>query len=375
MSRPLRVLLLTYHVTEESGGPGVAAAGFARGLAAKGAEVTALALNGPGRWLIDQTSAARDGYVLCRTGAGSLPRKVLALLREIHRMSRTGGFDVIWVNGIWGAQSVAGALWSRWSGVPLVIRPAGSLGTAALGRKTLKKRLYFAAVESRICARAVAVHCMTDREAEELPDHLKSKAFIVPSGVDIPVESERPPENIVGVLARIHPIKNHLAALTAFDQLVQRGHDLRMEFAGSVSDARYADLLVQRVASSPQLKDRVTFLAHVERSLLAALLSRWRVALLLSDQENLGHAVITAAAFGVPTVVSPGVGLGPALVAAGAGRVTPVQEAADALETLLVEPLDRVRGRCRAFAKMFDWPSMSERLLRHLEFATGRARL
>jgi glycosyltransferase involved in cell wall biosynthesis len=115
----------------------------------------------------------------------------------------------------------------------------------------------------------------------------------------------------------------------------------------------------------------VRFLGHVDKDRIPEVVGRWQAALLLSDQENFGHAVIAAAACGVPTVVSPGVGLGPALAAARAGLVAAPGEAAGALAALLDAPPAAREAGARAFAASFGWERCAADLLAHLHRLSG----
>lgn len=367
--QPLRVLLLSYWVTEESGGPGVAAAGFAEGLARLGASVTLIALEGPGgTWIVNERSAAEKGFTLIKIPAGSFAAQTTRMVSTTSRLlGCSSSPTVIWANAIWNPQSlVAGIAGLRWR-VPYVIRPAGSLGHAALARKRAKKWLYLNAVESHVLRGAAGVHCMTRREVDELPPGLRRRAFIVPSGVELPsAEPVSRDPSLVGVLARLHPIKNHERVLDAVEELVRSGRDLRVEFAGSANDAGYEARLKKRVSESTLLASRVQFLGHVMRDRLPEVVKRWRAALLLSDQENFGHAVVTAAAVGVPTVVSPGVGLGPDLETERAGIVASGSEVAGALARLLDGDAEALAHSCKRFASRFAWEACSTALLDHL---------
>jgi D-inositol-3-phosphate glycosyltransferase len=165
----------------------------------------------------------------------------------------------------------------------------------------------------------------------------------------------------------VHPIKRQHAVLDTVEVLLAEGSDVRLEFAGAISDVGYSRQLEARIARSPQLCDRVTFLGHVPRSELPRVASRWRAALLLSEQENFGHAVIDAAALGVPSVVSPGVGIGLELDRAGAGIVAAPDAAANALRRLLQDDRAQLAARCREFARRFAWPQVAADLQRELE--------
>src|SRR5579859_2561766 len=143
--RSLRVLLLSSSLVEEAGGPGVAAAGYAAGLATRGVDVTVVALrNIAGTWLVDETSARSLGYRLIRLNDGSLPTSFVRMTRAVLGL-RDGSprRTIVWANGIWGAQSLTAAALGRRFGWPYIVRPAGSLGIAALRYRRLKKLAYY----------------------------------------------------------------------------------------------------------------------------------------------------------------------------------------------------------------------------------------
>lgn len=233
-----------------------------------------------------------------------------------------------------------------------------------MGYKRVKKRLYYHLVESKAIEHARGIHCMSEKERDELPVEIQARAFIVPSGVEIPtaalVTRER---NLVGVLARIHRIKNHHAVLDTVESLVSRGLDLQVEFAGASNDLAYAEELRARVEGSPTLRGRVRQLGHVEKRDISRVVGRWSAALLLSQQENFGHAVIAAASVGTPTVVSTGVGLGRELERAGAGVVTTLESAGDALRGLLKNAGSAQTNACLAFAARFGWDACARSLM------------
>lgn len=318
-----------------------------------------------GRWLVNEEDASLPYRFRRVRGCGWFERRrnlIDAALGEVRRLRSPS----IWVNGIWGVQSLAGAKVSRLTGAPLVVRPAGSLGRAALRYRQIKKRAYLRLVERPVLERATAIHCMTAQERDELPGWLRAKAFVVPTGVGAlaaSVESqERDGRLVLGVLARIHPIKRQHLVLQAVESLVREGSELTLELAGSTSDEAYRRELEDQVASSSFLRGRVAFLDHVESARVPDVVGRWRIAVLLSEQENFGHAVVTAAALGVPTVVSEGVGLGRDLERARAGRVIDPARADVAIRELLSAPQDSLASCCRRFAADYSWPRCAEAL-------------
>jgi len=375
----MRVVVLSRALLEQVGGPGVATLGFARGLAKMGASVHVVALeDAEGDWMTNEDQARNDGFELHRLKpAPSLPARVAQLMRTVPLSEQR---SVVWVNGVWGPQSIAARLLAAIRGYPYVVRPAGSLGHAALRYRRRKKQLYYSLVERGILRRAAAVHCMSQDELLQLPRELHHLAFVVPTGVEVadaPLPAGDAGRPLVGVLARIHRIKRHHLVLDAIAKLAPDEPGLELELAGSVSDAGYATELRDRVQRSVVLRDRVRFLGHVEPGRVPQIVARWRTALLLSEQENFGHAVIAAAAAGTPTIVSRGVALAQALSASGAGRVVDAEPTAiaSAIRAALAADRGVVRARCVAFAREFSWESCTVALFDRLaRIAQGESR-
>lgn len=382
----LDVLMLSYGVTEEAGGPGVAAAGFARSLSDLGDHVELVALPRAGTWLATAERARSEGYDFRIVRARTRVPQVFELAFLIRRFVRRASSPVVWINGIWGPHSIAASLVCRRARVPYIVRPAGSLGTAALGYRQVKKRAYYAVAERHVLRHAAAIHCMSRVEVDELPGELKSHAFVVPSGV---VSSEssvgsrgradlsrssassapcRGHAHLVGVLARLHPIKRQHLVLGAVERLCRSGVDVAVELAGSSSDDTYEQRLRSLVAGSEVLRGRVRFLGHVASADVPAIVRRWDAALLLSEQENFGHAVLMTCAAGVPAVLSRGVALAEAAEAAGAAVIVPTDESsvAQALRRLLESDGARAQ-RSRDFASSFGWDACAERLHAQLQ--------
>jgi glycosyltransferase involved in cell wall biosynthesis len=385
MSDELDVFMLTYGIVEEGGGPGIAVTGFARALAQRGDRVHVAALARSGRWMVDASIARDGGYELTIGRAEQRAAQIAELIALISRRARTARKPVVWVNGIWGPPSVAAAAVHALTGCPYVMRPAGSLGIVALQYRALKKRIYYQAIERWILRRASRIHCMSDVELRELPEDLRARAFVVPSGVaglDAPVDRVDDGELRIGMLARLDPIKRQHLALDAVELLVAGGLNVTLEFAGDPSVASYSSSLRARVAASDVLRPRVRFLEHVEQSRVPAVLRRWRVGLLLSEQENFGHAALVVAAAGVPLILTHGVAL-----AAGAHRrraAVIAEPNGRAIATAIRQALANEAAMsvsARAYASGFSWDACGEKLHRELDecvrsagFASARGR-
>lgn len=363
-----KVVFINYALTEECGGPGLIMLGFAEALARAGHDVTLIALdNLDGHWLTDERRAAEVGYRYFKIGRAGLPSHSLQLLKLLRRLYATDAPDVVVSCGLWGAPSLALLKLSTERPIKYVVRPAGSLGRAALEYKRAKKLAYYGLLEGHALARSAGILCMSEREREELPKALASRAAVVPAGIELPttVPDLRQRRNCIGILARLHPIKRHHMALDAVEALVRRNVEVQLEFAGDdTSQADYVRALRSRIAASPLLRERVRFHGHVRHERLAETIGHWRAALLLSEQENFGHSVITTASLGIPTIVASGVGLASDVVAANAGaRVSSVDEVVEAVLAELENPVEARAESCRRFARQYSWERRGAELM------------
>jgi glycosyltransferase involved in cell wall biosynthesis len=361
-------VLMSPQVVEESGGLGVAAHGFATSLASLGFDVQLIASFGRHHnWLVDEERARSAGFTLTRIRGANFRARYAAFVDAAS--AQCSPRTVLWVNGIWGPQSLAAWTLHRRFGSPMIIGPAGSLGRAALRYRRWKKAAYYQVIERHILRAAARIHCLSERERQELPPSLKWKAFVAPAGIDLDPAGKRAPAPLptFGVLARIHPIKRQHLLLDAAERLMRSGVSCAVEFAGTTSDQTYADVLHARVAGSDHLRSRVTFHGHVSKSRVQAMVSRWTAACLLSEQENFGHAVLSTTAAGVPTVVSRGVGLAADLERAGAGVVADdVDEIVEGLLGILHEDAAARERACLSFAQNYSWSICGGRLAQEI---------
>jgi glycosyltransferase involved in cell wall biosynthesis len=187
-----------------------------------------------------------------------------------------------------------------------------------------------------------------------------AKIFVVPNGIDcaffrpdaagrarvraewgIP---ERAP--LVGMVARLDPVKNHAAFLAAAAMVAAARADARFVCVGRGEGPYRGELA--RMAQGLGLADRLTWAG--ERSVTSAVHSALDVAVLSSDSESFPNAVAEAMACGTPVVATDTGDL--ALLVGDTGVVVPRRDPA-ALASGILRTLDRLdagdqlRGRTR----------------------------
>ncbi len=290
-----------------------------------------------------------------------------ALKRELHR------FDVVHTHAVF--------LWPLWraaraatrAGIPYVLSPRGMMEKELIRRKsTLLKSIWIGAIERRNLEQARAIHVTSKREADEL----ESFGFSLPEIVEIPNGVDAAPfpppamspalQAAVGdgpfalFLGRIE-WKKGLDRLIDALSLNPKG---RLVIAGNDEQGYQRTLEARAIGRGVQ--DRISFVGPVFGGDKWALLAAAKVLVLTSYSENFGNVVLEALASSCPVLLTPEVGLAPAVATAGVGEVVDGNAFAIAagLDRLLADDAvtDAMRSRARGFASDYSWPAVSARM-------------
>ncbi len=369
----------SYYPAVRYGGPIHSVRGLVAGLAARGHRVTVLTTDrdGPGRLDVPlEQPVPMDGadiwYFPCR----HLER--LAWAPALAGVARrlVPDADVVHLHSVFQWPTSAAARQAERAGVPYLVAPRGMLVADLIRRKNpLVKRAWIRLVERRTLARAAGLHVTAPAEATEaralglaLPE-----AFCVPNGLDLP--NAVPPR--AGVLADLpRPYALFLSRINwkkGLDRLVRAWRDvpgLPLVIAGN--DEEGYQPTIEALARSEGVADRVHFVGPVQGAAKWALYRDAEVFVLPSYSENFGNVVLESLAMGCPVVLTPEVGLAPAVAEAGAGVVVPGDPAAiaAAVRGLLADPDRRARlgeaGRALV-ASRYTWPAVVAQMERVYE--------
>jgi glycosyltransferase involved in cell wall biosynthesis len=233
------------------------------------------------------------------------------------------------------------------------------------------KTLWINLIERATFARAAGVHVTAELEAAELQALRLQLPEIscIPNGVDIPTEhvpmSEGPfahlPPRYVLFLGRISWKKGLDRLVTALQWIP----DIPLVIAGNDDEGYRA--VVETLAKSLGVADRLIFVGPVNDSLKWALYEHAQLFVLPSYSENFGNVVAEAMAMGCPVVVSPEVGIAALVQASGAGVVTDgtPQRLAAAIRGLLADDALRSemgrRGRETARSRL-SWSGVAAQM-------------
>lgn len=291
--------------------------------------------------------------------------------------ARVGEFDVVHTHAVFLWPLWAAARAATRAGVPYVLSPRGMLEKALIERKSRAfKTAWIALIEKRNVQQAAAVHVTSAREAAELAALGFDLPPIVevPNGVDVAgeVDSTNPVASAVRAIVDGGPYVLFLGRVSwkkGLDRLIRAipymTPDLTVVIAGNDEEGLRPALQAQ--ADRLRVGDRVVFTGAVDANAKRALLTRARLLVLPSYSENFGNVVVEAMAAGCAVVVTPEVGIAPAVEAAGAGWVVdgdPETLGSRVAELSANGALRQAMGeRGRATAQReFSWDRVAERM-------------
>jgi glycosyltransferase involved in cell wall biosynthesis len=326
----VRVLHVIPSAAPVDGGPNLAVRAMARGLAARGVEVTVATTNAAGSSSLDVPldSPVIDEGVVYRYFARTVPgswKFSWPLTRWLW--ANASAYDVVHVHALFSYATIPGCRAAVHAPVPYVLRPLGTLSEWSLGHRGWKKRPYYALLERSHLEMASAIHVTSDAEADDVTRlGYGDRARVIPLGVDVAANlrvrrrhDDTAPFRLL-FLSRLHEKKNIPLLLRAVSSLRETSRPIELTIAGD-GDRAFREELV-RLAHALGLGSTVRFVGHVEGEAKRQALADADCFILPSAHENFGLAVAEALGVGLPVIVTPGVALSRDVSRAGAGLVT-----------------------------------------------------
>lgn len=268
------------------------------------------------------------------------------------------------------------ASYARRHGVPYVLTPRGGLTRGAAQSSCLKKtiadRLFF----RRFVRNAVALHCLTENEAEE-SRHWHSRIFVVGNGIEL----QAPPKPgkqyeqdsslleivFVGRLSIYHKGLDVLLEGIAAHKSKVGSPRFRIRLYGPGEDGSRQKLL--NLIARMGIEEIVSIHPPVYGAEKADLLHSADVFVLTSRFEGHPMGVLEALAAGVPCMLSDGTNLAGEIEEAGAGwRIqelssSGVQKGLAAIERTGREQLLQMSCDAKQFALRFSWSEIASRTI------------
>lgn len=270
--------------------------------------------------------------------------------------THVGRFDVVHLHNLWSFPSLIGARVCEAWGVPYVVSPRGILDSWSLAQKANKKKLGMMLSVRRMLRRAAVIHYTAEDERERVPASFRNlPSVVIPNGIDLDhflrvtaKEENNCPVHLI-ISGRIHPKKGFDLLVPAIAEVRHKGIDIDLTIAGP--DERGYCENVQSMVIEYGIKNYVRFLGHLDTDDLVQEYQRANILVMPSYQENFGMSAAEAMAAERPVIISDAVNIAPAVEAAGAGLVVPLDGTAlaQAIIALAKSPAARAamgkRGR------------------------------
>lgn len=305
-----------------------------------------------------------------------------ALGKWLHTHLRN--WDLLHVHSLFSWPASRGMAIARLQGTPYLIHCLGHLQPWSLDQSALRKRIFLALIERRNLNGASALQATSAMEAADFARlRLRPPALDLPLGVSIPELREDararlrhlhpqidPESPRLLFLSRLHRKKGLERLLEALSLLRRRQpqRPWQLLIAGSGEPAYEQQLRL--LASRLGVEDRCHWLGFIRGEAKNWLLQGCDWFVLPSSAENFGIAAAEALAAGTPVLLSPEVGLAPAVAKAGAGLLIPLEPIP--LAQSLCDALDRprppfARAARRLAEEQYGWPVLARGMIHAYE--------
>lgn len=366
------------------GGPIYSVHALCAALARQGHEVQVFTTNvdGPG---VSAVPVGRpvdvDGVKVTyfATGFGRRLYRSPAMGTALHEQA--AAFDALHLHSVFLWPTTAAARAARRARVPYLISPRGMLVPDLIRKKSRAiKTAWIGLFERSNIAGAAAIHMTSEVEASELRKMglPARRVVVIANGLDVPGDLPRRPRQALIPAAPTVLSLGRVNWKKGLDRLIAamaHVEGARLLIAGNDEEAYRPKL--EDLARVHGVADRVEFKGAVHGDAKWDLISRAGVFVLASYSENFGNVVLEAMACGVPVVVTPEVGLAPAVQTSQSGLVVDGDPAilGRAIAGLLARPDERLRlgenGR-RCVAARFSWDAIAAAMAAtYAEVASG----
>jgi glycosyltransferase involved in cell wall biosynthesis len=252
-----------------------------------------------GEWI----SAAGNDFMIYYAKSS---RPVLAQIRDAVAFVKP---DFVYLNHMFSPKFVIYPLWLKWKGIiksKVVVCPRGALYESALSVKRYKKTPFLKLFRWMGIHKQVNFHATSEREQKAILDYFPGSRVLVAD--DLP-NTAQPPLTVVskqpGILntifiARIHPIKNLLYLLAAFNQVHAA---VKLTIIGPVEDEAYWEKCKTAIAALPS-NIKIDFAGSLPNHALLAFLQEHHLFVLPTKGENFGHSIFESFLAGRPVLIS-----------------------------------------------------------------------
>lgn len=231
---------------------------------------------------------------------------------ELKELLRSVNPDVIFINGLFSLHFTIRPLQSavayckEHAGCRLILSARGMLHPGALSQKSLKKKLFLFFFQLAGWQKAVVWHATDEQEKQYIQQQfgLHTKVEVAGNFPNLLPVAEMPEKKeqklVMGTVALISPMKNHLAVLQALQNSVA---SIRWHIYGPVKDAVYWKKCGDLIKVLPPAVE-VVYHGELSPVDLPAAMDQFQLFIMPSKSENFGHALLEALSAGKPVITT-----------------------------------------------------------------------
>jgi glycosyltransferase involved in cell wall biosynthesis len=222
------------------------------------------------------------------------------------------GIAVFHIHGGWIPVFTALAIFMKKHQIPFVYTPHGAYNKIAMLKSSFLKKIYFTFFEKMIIKNAKYIHCIGESEVKGINEiYRTNKTFLLPYGFDMEVTKDvltkKGKSFIIGFVGRLEIYTKGLDLLLVAFKDFQQAHPNSTLWL--IGDGPQKTIL-QEMITKLGYNDKVIFFGSKFGKEKEELINGMDVFVHPSRNEGLPTAVLEAAQFGVPCIVSEATNLG-----------------------------------------------------------------
>lgn len=316
----MKILHVTpwYEPAWSSGGTAVSASNMCRALVRLGAEVSVLTTTdmGAGQVLskqsyVDKLGGVEVHYAACGLAGTSFRQGAFSFTLCKNIALKVGEFDIVHIHSTRHMYGAVAALACSRANVPYIVTAHGSLmpwWIEGIGRPSIKK-LYINMIDRHVLAGAKSLHFLSDFERDSSKQWSFNEAsFVLPNGLEKQkyALANKHNEQRLKLLhvGRIHPQKNTLELIKAANQF--SSEKIILDIIGAIDDEPFYNECLDYIAKNNIRHVRLLGAKSYEDVRKAY--TNYDVFCMPSVVEGVSMALIEAASYGLPALVSEFVG-------------------------------------------------------------------
>lgn len=220
--------------------------------------------------------------------------------------------DVVFINGIYSLYFNLLPLWYAVgykkikATLSVILSARGMLHAGALSQKSFKKKIYLLVFRLLGLHKAVTWHATDANEAGYIRATMGASVLVkeaanFPNLLPVVQGPEKKTgELVLGTIALISPMKNHLEVLKA---LASCNNPVTWHIFGPVKEEGYWKLCHEQISQLPK-HISINYHGELTPHLLQEAMQQFQVFIMPSKSENFGHALVEALSAGKPVITS-----------------------------------------------------------------------